>query len=113
MSGGWKDLTEGPVIHREVTEQFVVEDESGVRRTFHSRFFFPAGNMAGIIAAFFLDVLRSHTESGRSAARLARLVWDQEVAGSNPAAPTSFLCQNPLKNRLFLGIFCFLAGINK
>ncbi len=26
--------------------------------------------------------------SGRSAVRLAHLVWDQGVAGSNPAAPT-------------------------
>ena len=26
--------------------------------------------------------------SGRSAAWLARLPWEQEVAGSNPAAPT-------------------------
>ena len=28
------------------------------------------------------------TVSGRSSARLERLVWDQEVAGSNPVAPT-------------------------
>jgi hypothetical protein len=27
-------------------------------------------------------------EAGRSEARLSRLVWDQEIAGSNPAAPT-------------------------
>lgn len=26
--------------------------------------------------------------SGRSVARLSRLLWEQEVAGSNPAAPT-------------------------
>ena len=26
--------------------------------------------------------------SGRSAARLARLLWEQEVPGSNPGAPT-------------------------
>lgn len=28
--------------------------------------------------------------SGRSVVRSSRLVWDQEVAGSNPAAPTFF-----------------------
>ena len=27
--------------------------------------------------------------SGRGLVRLRRLVWDQEIAGSNPAAPTS------------------------
>jgi hypothetical protein len=27
--------------------------------------------------------------TGSGAARLARLVWDQEVAGSNPASPTT------------------------
>ena len=27
-------------------------------------------------------------EAGRGPARLRRLVWDQEIAGSNPAAPT-------------------------
>ena len=30
------------------------------------------------------------TSSGRSVVRSSRLVWDQEVAGSNPAAPTFF-----------------------
>ena len=28
------------------------------------------------------------TATGRSVARLSRLLWEQEVAGSNPAAPT-------------------------
>ena len=28
-------------------------------------------------------------EAGRGPARLRRLVWDQEIAGSNPAAPTT------------------------
>ena len=32
-------------------------------------------------------------EAGRGPARLRRLVWDQEIAGSNPAAPTT----KPLK----------------
>ena len=30
-----------------------------------------------------------HKSAGRSAAWLARLPWEQEVAGSNPAAPTN------------------------
>ena len=48
-------------------------------------------------------------EAGRGPARLRRLVWDQEIAGSNPAAPTTkaahicgrfFLClsQSPAKS---------------
>ena len=32
--------------------------------------------------------LRFLSFSGRSVVRSSRLVWDQEVAGSNPAAPT-------------------------
>ena len=32
--------------------------------------------------------LRTEIISGCSVARLSRLVWDEEVAGSNPATPT-------------------------
>ena len=32
---------------------------------------------------------RSHTFSGCSAVRLAHLLWEQGVAGSNPATPTN------------------------
>ena len=35
----------------------------------------------------------SRRRSGRSAAWLARLPWEQEVAGSNPAAPTMIACE--------------------
>jgi hypothetical protein len=33
--------------------------------------------------------------SGRSVVRSSRLVWDQEVAGSNPAAPTRGMSIHP------------------
>jgi hypothetical protein len=33
--------------------------------------------------------------SGRSVVRSSRLVWDQEVAGSNPAAPTRGMSNHP------------------
>ena len=37
----------------------------------------------------FLDLfLKQITFSGCSVARLSRLLWEQEVAGSNPATPT-------------------------
>ncbi len=44
-----------------------------------------------IFAARNLGVKRKSrkiTNSGCSVARLSRLVWDEEVAGSNPATPT-------------------------
>ncbi len=37
--------------------------------------------------------------TGRSAAWLARLVWDQEVPGSNPGAPTQFLVADARRGR--------------
>ncbi len=38
------------------------------------------------------------TPSGRSVVRSSRLVWDQEVAGSNPAAPTVLVVFSKLFN---------------
>ena len=40
----------------------------------------------------FLSALKRIAKkiSGCSVARLSRLVWDEEVAGSNPATPTNF-----------------------
>ena len=38
------------------------------------------------------------TATGRSSARLERLLWEQEVAGSNPVAPTN--AYNPSRNRM-------------
>ncbi len=34
------------------------------------------------------DKMRRHYAAGRSAVRLARLLWEQDVGGSNPLAPT-------------------------
>ena len=46
--------------------------------------------------------------SGRSAAWLARLVRDQEVEGSNPFAPTTFLLKHPyLVQSLWLAALIF------
>ena len=36
----------------------------------------------------YLQTLNEETFSGCSVARSSRLVWDEEVAGSNPATPT-------------------------
>ena len=52
--------------------------------------------------------------SGRSAARLARLLREQEVAGSNPVAPTTYNMTNkepyPLRFILLSTAFLFLAA---
>ena len=40
-------------------------------------------------------------EAGRGPARLRRLVWDQEIAGSNPAAPTTKAAH--ISERFFCG----------
>ena len=56
------------------------------------------------------SVLRSASMSGRSAVRLARLVWDQEVGGSNPPAPTiSSFRESPV----FWGQSVCLRGISE
>ncbi len=61
---------------------------------------------------FFLlinNAIFAPTFSGCSVARLSRLVWDQEVAGSNPATPTKrdFL----KKKSLFLYILSTFSTI--
>ena len=37
----------------------------------------------------YLHPVRINLTSGCSVARLSRLLWEQEVAGSNPATPTN------------------------
>ena len=41
--------------------------------------------------------LRENCETGCSVARSSRLLWEQEVAGSNPATPTKSLTEILLK----------------
>ena len=43
------------------------------------------GSSPSLSASFYKKAVNY---SGRSVVRSSRLVWDQEVAGSNPAAPT-------------------------
>ena len=43
-------------------------------------------NSTNFVVYFYLFTFAAL--SGRSVARLSRLLWEQEVAGSNPAAPT-------------------------
>ena len=43
------------------------------------------GSSPSLSASFYKKAV---SYSGRSVVRSSRLVWDQEVAGSNPAAPT-------------------------
>ena len=55
-----------------------------------------------------------HHFSGRSAVRLAYLVWDQGVAGSNPAAPTREKPGDEVFRLLYCGAIetCFQKGHN-
>ena len=60
--------------------------------------------------ASYAGICYTSQRTGRSSAWLERLVWDQEVAGSNPVAPIKIPC----KCRVFCrdglrGIFCVPA----
>ena len=45
--------------------------------------------------------------SGCSVARSSRLVWDEEVAGSNPATPTTIVSIKKPVNRMINRFFNF------
>ncbi len=73
------------------------------------------GSSPSLSAFFFTSIF-----SGCSVARLSRLLWEQEVAGSNPATPTNkssdfsgLFFWNILKNSnmwpksYFFGCYCF------
>ena len=47
------------------------------------------------------DIFTRFIASGRSVARLSRLLWEQEVASSNLAAPTFRRLRSPLLQRVF------------
>ena len=51
----------------------------------------------------------SADETGCSAARLAHLVWDQRVAGSNPATPTKEKAFSAEAERVF--VFLSVASL--
>jgi hypothetical protein len=66
-------------------------------------FFFSTNYNLFLIEEIVLDkqkiILYLHSISGCSVARLSRLLWEQEAAGSNPATPT--------KNQTAMfGFFC-------
>ena len=52
-------------------------------------------------------------EAGRGPARLRRLVWDQEIAGSNPAAPTTKTRSLNRERFLFLHVYKGFEAIEK
>ena len=52
-------------------------------------------------------ILYLHSLSGCSVARLSRLLWEQEAAGSNPATPTKVF-SIILKGLFLLRLFIFI-----
>ena len=57
--------------------------------------------------AFVVDpevLFPSNPISGRGAVRLARLLWEQEVAGSNPVAPTKLTAETRRHGEISFGV---------